>query len=93
MQCLVNQCLSQGLTFLVLALSFERDEVLGVCFVLGVGLEYLYLTSLSWLLAHPVLVSVRIFKRMLYEKEWLVAPFVVVCWGKGKAIHIRGSLY
>lgn len=82
MQCLVNQSLSQGLTFLILAITFERDEVLGVCFVLGVGLQYLYLVSLSWLVAHPLFLCIRIFKRMLYEKEWLIAPFVIICWGK-----------
>ena len=67
---------------LVLALSFERDEISGVCFVLGALLQYLYLVSLSWLVVHPVFVCVRIFKRLLYEKEWLIAPFAVICWGE-----------
>lgn len=82
MQCLLNQSLSQGFTFLILAISFEREELLGVCFVLGLGLQYLYLVSLSWLVAHPVLLCVRIFKRMLYEKGWLIMPFVGICWGE-----------
>lgn len=82
MQCLVNQSLSQGLTFLVLAISFEREEVVEVCFVLGVLLQYLYLVSLSWLVAHPVLLCIKIFRRMLYEKQWLIVPFAAVCWSK-----------
>lgn len=80
-QSLVNQSLSQGLTFLILAISFERTEILGLCFSLGVVLQYLYLVSLSWLIAQPVLMAIRIFKRLLYEKTWLIIPFVALCWG------------
>ena len=82
MQCLANQSLSQGLSFLILVISFERNEVFGICFVLGVCLQYLYLVSLSWLVVYPVVVCIKIFKRLLYEKEWLVLPFLTVCWGK-----------
>ncbi len=92
-QCLINQSLSQGLTFLILAVSFERNEILGLCFVLGVVLQYLYLVSLSWLLAHPVLMAIRIFKRMLYEKQWLIIPFVALCWGKLPHINRLASYY
>lgn len=81
MQCLVNQSLSQGLTFLILAISFERGEILGLCFTLGAAVQYLYLVSLSWLVVQPVLVCVKIFKRLLYEKERLIVPFAVICWG------------
>lgn len=82
MQCLVNQSLSQGLTFLLLAISFERDEFLGLCFTLGAALQYCYLVALSWMLVYPVLVCIRIFKRLLYEKQWLIAPFAVLCWSE-----------
>lgn len=82
MQCLLNQSLTQGLTFLILAISFERDENLAFCFTLGVILQYMYLVSLSFQLARPVLMWIRVFKRLLYEKQWLIAPFIIICWGQ-----------
>ena len=82
MQCLMNQSFSQSLTYLMLMISFERDAIFGVCFALGVVLQYLYLVSLSWLLAYPLLACIKIFKRLLYEKKWLIVPFVLMCWGE-----------
>ena len=82
LQSLANQSLSQGLTLLILVISYERDEVLGVCYALGVVLQYLYLVSLSWMAVHPVVICIEIFKRLLYEKTWLIWPFVVACWCK-----------
>jgi len=81
-QSLANQCLSQGLTLTVLVISFERDEVLGLCYTLGVALQYLYLVSLSWMAMHPAIICVEIFRRLLYEKSWLIWPFMVACWCK-----------
>ena len=82
MQCLVNLSLSQALTYLVLAVSFERSESAPTCLALGVLLQYFYLVTLSWQMAYPVLACLRIFQRLLYEKCWLIFPFAAACWGK-----------
>ena len=65
-----------------MAVAYKRTEVHQVCYVMAVLVHYFILVSLSALGVYPIMVSLRIFRRMWYEKEWLIAPFATVCWGE-----------
>ena len=83
MQCLVALSASQGLSLAVTAISFEAARDMQVlCYSLGVIQHYLILLALAWLWVYPILMVVRVFRRMWYEKEWLIAPFAAFCIGE-----------
>ena len=66
-----------------MAISFEAARgVHALCYTLGVIQHYLILLALTWLCVYPVLMVVRVFRRLWYEKEWLIIPFAAVCIGK-----------
>ena len=84
MQCLVGLSFSQGLSLVIMAISFEAARgVHALCYTLGVIQHYLILLALTWLCVYPVLMVVRVFRRLWYEKEWLIVPFAAVCIGEG----------
>ena len=82
MQSLVAMAITQALSFVILAVSYERTELQVICYTMATLQHYLVLVSLAFLCVYPLMVCIRVFRRMWYEKEWLMAPFVIVCAGE-----------
>ena len=83
MQCLVALSVSQGFSLVVMAISFEAARgTQALCYSLAVTQHYFILLALAWLCVYPVLMVIRVFRRMWYEKEWLIAPFAAFCIGE-----------
>ncbi len=82
MQSIVAMAISQCLSFIIMAISYERVEFREVCYTLSSIHHYLFLVSLSLAGVYPVLVCIRVFRRMWYEQSWLIGPFVLAATGK-----------
>ncbi len=74
--------ISQGLSFIVMAISYKRVEYREVCYALSCLHHFLVLVSVCLVGFYPALVCIRIFRRILYDRSWLIAPFLLAATGK-----------
>ena len=81
-QVLVSLSLCQGLTHLLLVLSYELSHVPWLCYSLGLLFHYSTLVTLNWQAILPIVTVLEVFKRLWYEKLWIIAPFVAFSTSK-----------
>ena len=74
-QVLASLSLSQGLTHLFLMFSYELSGIAWLCYTLGLVFHYLTLVTLTWMASLPIVMVLEVFRRLWYEKVWLIAPF------------------
>ena len=90
-QALVGLSLSQGLTHLLLMLSYELSQVAWLCYSLGLLFHYSTLVTLTWMAALPVVMAIEVFKRLWYEKAWIIAPFATFSTSKSTKVIVNFS--
>lgn len=84
MQSVVAMAIFQCLSFVVMAISYERDELRGVCYALSSLHHFLSLVSVCLLGLYPVLVCIKVFRRIWYDRSWLIAPFLLAVTGESR---------
>lgn len=86
-QALIGISLSQGLTHLLLMLSYELSHVPWLCYSLGLLFHYSTLVTLNWMATLPIVTVLEVFRRLWYEKAWIIAPFAAFSTSKSTKIH------
>lgn len=81
-QALVNHGITQSLVFIVMIVSFQRNEIQEACLALGSLLHYTILVSYMWLMFKPIVLLMSQIRRQLYEKGGFILPFFFMAWCK-----------
>ena len=81
-QALVNHGITQSLVFIVMVVSFQRNEIQEACLALGSLLHYTILVSYMWLMFQPIVLLMSQIRRQLYEKGGFILPFLFMAWCK-----------
>lgn len=93
-QCLANIAGSQALSLLVMAASYHPHTPRQLCYSLAVLQHYILLVALSWLAVYPAMAVLKVFRRMWFERYWMLAPAAIVCWSKPVtlAVEVNGMI-
>jgi hypothetical protein len=63
-------------------LSYELSQVAWLCYSLGLLFHYSTLVTLNWMASLPVVMAIEVFKRLWYEKVWIIAPLAAFSTSK-----------
>ena len=88
-QALVNHGITQSLVFVVMIVSFQRNEIQEACLALGSLLHYIILVSYMWLVFQPIVLVISQIRRQLYEKGGFILPFFFMAWCKLDSTSLR----
>jgi hypothetical protein len=76
-------------------LSYELSQVAWLCYSLGLLFHYSTLVTLNWMASLPVVMAIEVFKRLWYEKVWIIAPFAAFSTSKSTKLifHAKDRLF